>query len=417
MNLYKTSSNFCRHLVISCLFLVLVTPMLVTAQEDLTVDEQFEKAREVAFNDGDYQQARIIAYRALDSSPNYHGIRIFIANLYAWQQQYTEARKELEYVLDRDPDNQRALLAIIDVESWSEHYNQALKWVNDGLKHHPEDEELMLAKADILHNMERYPEAKDLYQSAIEIHQSGKARQALTTLRISQMKHSISLSYRHDRFSRIFDPWNFLNLQVSRSTPYGSIIGNVQYANRFSTDGLQFNIDAYPKITDGFYAYVSGGYSTSSIFPDYRFGFSLYKSLPKAFEAEAGIRYLKFGFSKTTIYTLSVSKYLGNYLFTARTYRVPSSEGTSQSYNLMTRRYFGNGRTYLDISGGFGSASSNIQFAEDIQRLNSWSVGISGQYPVNAQITVSGSAGYDSEEFPNYERNRYSFNIAISYRF
>ncbi len=405
------------HLLLYLLSAVLFFPILVTAQENLTVDEQFKKAREIAFDKGDYQQARTVAYQALERSPNYHGIRIFIANLYAWQEQYNKARKELKYVLDKAPDNQRGLLAIINVESWSGHYKKALKWANRGLEHHPEDEELMLAKAAALHHLERYSAAKNVYQSAITIHQSSTARKALVALRVEQIKSSVSLSYRHDRFSQIFDPWNFLEVQFSRSTPIGSIIGRVQYANRFSTSGLQFNFDAYPSITDGLYAYVSGGYSGSSIYPDYRLGLSLYKSLPKAFEAEAGIRYLQFGSSKTTIYTLSLSKYLGNYLFTVRTYRVPSSEGTSQSYNLMARRYFGGARTYVDISGGFGSASSNLQFAEDIQRLDSWSVGISGQYPISTQLTIGGSVGYDSEEFPNYERKRYSFNISVSYRF
>lgn len=397
--------------------LVILQPVATFGQQNLTVDEQFKKARTVAFDDGNYQEARTIAYRALERSPDYHGIRIFVANLYAWQEQYDKARKELQYVLDKAPDNRGALLSIIDVESWDKRYESALKWSNTALEHYPKDEEFMLEKAGTLRNMERSPAAKKVYLSTIEIHQSGKARQSLKSLRIEQIKSSVSVSYRHDRFSQIFDPWNFLELQLSRGTPYGSIIGRLQYANRFSTDGLQFNLDAYPSITNGLYAYISGGYSSYSIYPDFRFGFSLYKSLPNSFEVEGGIRYLKFSSSETSIYTLSLSKYLGNYLFTARTYRVPSSAGTSQSYNIMARRYFNTARTYIGISGGFGSASTTIQFAEDIRRLNSWSAGISGQFSVSSLVTIGGSMNYDSEEFPNYDRQSYSFKVSASYRF
>jgi len=389
----------------------------LNAQDTLTVDEQYAKARKAAFENSNYDKARSIAYRALERSPDYYGIRIFIANLFAWEEQYAEARKELQYVLERDPDNRRALLTIIDVESWSGHYSKALEWSDKGLEHYPKDEEFMLAQASIQQNMENYSSAKTTYRTLLDHHGSQQAREKLQALRLQQMKYSATLSYRHDRFREIFDPWNFWEFQLSRQTPYGSLIGRLQYANRFASNGVQFNLDAYPSLFKGMYAYISGGYSQASIYPRYRFGLSLYKSLPYALELAGGLRYLDFSSSQTTIYTVSLTKYLGSYMFTARSYLVPSSEGSSQSLSLLARRYFGNARAYFSLTGGFGSASADIEFAEDIDRLDSWSIGLSGQYPLSNQFNIGGNVGFDSEEFPNFNRERLSAKIFLSYRF
>lgn len=385
---------------------------------DLTVDEQYAKAREAAFEEDNYDKARKIAYSALKKSPNYHGIRIFIARLYAWEENYTQARKELNYVLDRDPENRRALLFMIDVESWAGKKEQALEWAEKGLGYYPLDKEFMLSKAAVLQKMGKSSKAENTYLSILDRHPDSRdAQRGLESLESSQKKYSATVSYRYDHFKEIFDPWKFLEFQLSRQTGIGSVIGRVQYANRFATDGVQFNIDAYPSLFEGLYAYVSGGYSGSSIYPRYRFGLSLYKSLPAAFELEGGVRYLVFTSSETDIYTASLSKYFGNYLFTARTYFVPATTGNSQSVILLARRYFGGGETYVGLSGGFGSASSDIQFQQDIQRLNSRSINVEFQKRISDRINIGGNAGFDSEEFQNFNRDRYSAKIYFSYRF
>lgn len=386
--------------------------------DNLTVDEQYELAREAAFNEDNYDKARRLAYLALDKSPDYHGIRIFISRLYSWEGNYDEARRELQNVLERDEDNREALEAMINVESRSGNLEEALAATNRALGHYPRDEDFMLQRASVLYSFEEYSRSEQVYTSILVIHPSNReARDGLESARLMQMKHAVSLSYRHDRFDKVFDPWNFYELQLSRQTKYGSVIGRVLYANRFSINGVQFNLDAYPSIANGLYAYLSAGYSDASIFPGYRFGASLYKSLPRAFEIEGGIRYLNFTTSETYIYTASLTKYRGSYMVTGRTYFVPSSNGNSLSGNLLIRHYFGSASSYMSVSGGYGSASNDLQFAEEVNTLNSWSVSVDGQYPVNNRILISGTAGIDSEELQNYTRDRFSFKVGLSYRF
>ncbi|WP_170864383.1 YaiO family outer membrane beta-barrel protein [Fodinibius roseus] len=384
----------------------------------LSVEELYEQARNAAFEEADYDKARTYAFEALDRSPDYHGIRIFVARLYSWEGAYEKAREELRYVLQEDPGNRRALLALIDVEKWSDNLQVALQNVNEALDYHPEDEEILLQKAAVLYDMEEYGRSEDVYRDILARNPSKKARDELKSVKRKQMKYRVSISYRYDYFTDTFDPWEFGEFALSRQTPVGPVIGRVQYARRFGSNGAQFNIDAYPSIANGLYAYVSGGYSESSIYPRYRFGFSLYKALPASFELSAGMRYLDFSTSQTDIYTASLAKYEGSYLVTLRSNYVPSQGGNSKSINLLMRRYFGSATAYISVTGGYGSAPTEIQFSQDIQTLDSWSVGIDGQYPLLEHILVGGRARYDMSDLPSLTtRKRFSFKGSVSYRF
>ncbi|WP_445665387.1 YaiO family outer membrane beta-barrel protein [Fodinibius sp. AD559] len=413
-----------KKIITICIGFLLIGSATVLAQEmeDFTVGELYKKARTVAFDDGDYEKARKYAYEALDRSPDYHGIRIFVARLYSWEGNYEKAVEELSDVLDKDPQNRRALMALVDTQKWSGEMDEALKTANRGLEYYPSDTEFMLTKGSVLYGMENYEEAEQTYKRILADDSGNrKAREELKDVQLHQMKYRATVSYRYDRFRTRFDPWQFTQFGLTRQTPIGSIIGRVEYARRFGSDGVQFNIDAYPSIAPGLYAYVNAGYSQSSIYPDYRFGFSLYKSLPSGFELEAGMRYLDFETSQTDIYTVSLTKYLGSYLFTAQTYLVPSSGHTSKSLNLVTRRYFGTAESYLSLNAGYGSSPIEIEISPNtvsIKALDSWSVSIDGQYPLSEVWFIGGNVGFDSSEYPNnFTRERFSAKVNISYRF
>ena len=402
----------------AALLLVALVLLGASPAQGQSVDSLFAKARSVAFEDGDYEEARAIAYEALDRSPNYHGIRVFAARTLAWEGQREKARDELRYVLERDPDHYEGLKAMIDVQTWSDRPNKALQYANQALEHHPDDPYFMRKRAAALRWLDRPDAALAQLNAVLATKPSDKeAQRALRDLKQEQMRHTVSVTYRRDAFRGSRLPWSFGTITLGRSTSIGSVIGRVRYANRFSTGGLQYSIDAYPSIMSGLYAYVNAGVSASSIFPDYRFGLSLYKSLPRSFSAELGTRYLNFGGGGTFVNVASLSKYYGNYLFKVATYVTPSSSGTSVSAGGEVRRYFGGAQTYASVSGSVGSSASDPMFEEDLQRQSSWGVSASGQLPLNYRTLVSGSAGYDVEELRTRTIRRFSFSLSLTYEF
>ena len=81
--------------------------------------------------------------------------------------------------------------------------------------------------------------------------------------------------------------------------------------------------------------------SAPSLYPQYRVAFDLYQSLGRGFEASGGARYLDFS-AITQIYVGTLTKYVGNWMWTGKVYYVPG-EGDlhSNTYVGGFRRYFG----------------------------------------------------------------------------
>ncbi|MDX1544998.1 MAG: YaiO family outer membrane beta-barrel protein, partial [Christiangramia sp.] len=254
-----------------------------------------------------------------------------------------------------------ATLAYGNLEYWNDNSEKALVIVSNGLEKHQNSEDLLLLKAKILKDLKRYAEASTTLNQLLKVNPKlTEARSLGESIKNVSSKNEIGVDYQYVYFDKRFDdPWHLASVDYSRSTKIGSIIGRFNYANRFSSNGTQVVIDAYPSISDTFYAYLSGGISSSgSIFPDYRAGASLFANLPSAFEGELGFRMLSFD-DETWIYTASLGKYISNFWLNARTYLTPDNENVSQSYTLNVRYYLGGEDDYLSLGIGTGISPDN----------------------------------------------------------
>ena len=160
------------------------------------------------------------------------------------------------------------------------------------------------------------------------------------------ISYSVDIYDKNDR-----DPMHYTTVQYSRQTKYGSFNAKLDYSNRFKTDNYLYELDLYPRIKEGMYAYLSAGFSNSPLNPSFRYGAELYTSLPKSFEASLGIRGIKFS-STTIIYTGSIGWYTGNSYWVFRPYVTPGSPGTSMSGNLEYRKYRADADNYFSIAIG-----------------------------------------------------------------
>ena len=123
---------------------------------------------------------------------------------------------------------------------------------------------------------------------------------------LSKDSLSISANAAYTTFSGTTDPWTEGSASVGGRVGFGSVIARVNYARRFNTDGVQMEVDAYPRFGDGRYLYLNAGYSGASVFPKSRYGAEAYTSLPHAWEASVGVRSLHFGGTPVTLLTGSV---------------------------------------------------------------------------------------------------------------
>lgn len=413
------------------LFFLIVSPALLFAQHDdqmLGVDELFTIARQRAFS-GQRAEARVLLRRILERSPDYVDVRVLLGRTYAWDGSYDSARIELRKALKSNPSSLDAYEALIDNEVWSDHSETALGIADEALRMRPNSDGLFVKKAVALRNLGRDYEALTILARAEDINPSNSEISDLREqIRSKSMYYSVSLNYTGDRFSDIYDPMHLGYLQLSRRTSIGSVFARVNYGNRFRKNGIQEEVDFYPRIKSGIYGYLNYGYSQSDIFPRHRGGGELYGRLPSSMEGSLGFRYLYFGpGSSVTIYTGSLSLYLGNYYFSFRPYITPNGSSFSRSAGLLVRRYFSDADSYVYARGSIGYTPDerDVQLStgvggKETYFLKSQNVGIGCQYSLSSHYVFSATLDETHQELSFSPGNfvyDYSYSVGMKFVF
>lgn len=327
-------------------------------------DTSFETARKLAFNEH-RKQAQDTLLSILTKYPDYHDIRSFLATTYSWDGDYKRARKEFLYVIEKDSKNKSNWVAAINNELWADAPFTALKMTATALAILPDEPEIMYQKASALENTNNPFEALKIVDSILAKNPNDqKALDFKNTLNQKLRNYSIGIKSTVDLYSDVFDPMQYHTLTLSHLTKYGSVIAKLNLNRRFNEYGTQFEVDLYPKIAKGLYAYLNFGLSNNAIFPDVRYGGELYQSLPHSFEASLGFRTLKYS-TTTTIYTGSIGWYTGNDYWSIRPYFTPGDGGTSTSGALTYRKYRSNADNYLSLGLSMGFSPEINQFYFD----------------------------------------------------
>lgn len=236
----------------------------------------------------------------------------------------------------------------------------------------------------------------------------------------SAVEWRAGLEYGHVRFTggaAPLDPWHAATAEVSRKDPGVTLIARANWARRFGEEGVQVEMDAYPKIAPGTYAYLNAGYSAAEIFPVARIGVEFYTSPGAGTEASLGMRHLEFESARATIFTGSVGAYRGNYYFSARPFVIPREDGTSVSGTVLARRYFSSAESYATLVLGAGSAPVEAPLQFELQRANTYRAGFYGKTPIGQSLGIRWSAGYEHESLSETEdRDRLSFSLGLETR-
>jgi YaiO family outer membrane protein len=413
-------------LSLSLFFCCAISALQAIGQDTSNSDGLLQAARKAAFDRSDYPAAKSYLYRALEKSPDYADIRIFLGRIHSWTKEYDSARYYFNTVLAKDPGYEDAAAALSDVEYWSGQSEKSLAVSEQGLKYHPASQNLLIKKARALNDLRRYKEAETAIEAALLINRNNtEARTLASRIKDLSAKNKMGVSYDYVYFDKQFaDAWHLASFEYTRITGIGSVTGRINYANRFKENGVQYEMDAYPHISKTFYAYVNAGYSDKiGVFPNWRGGFSLYANLPKSYEAELGFRYLKFTSDPTWIYTAYLGKYYKSWLFGLRTYLTPSTftNTVSASYNASARYYFGSADDVIGFNAGYGISPddrlNSIQLDSKI-RLVSYKAGLSFKKKIGKFSVISADGNWFNQEYlPNTKGNQYQLSIGWLQRF
>lgn len=235
----------------------------------------------------------------------------------------------------------------------------------------------------------------------------------------SQMsaQYTANFNYTHDSFSEDLEPWEQLSVSCGYNSKFGKIIARSNTARRFGESGQQFEVDSYPHLGEGRYAYLNLGQSHSSIFPNYRFGAELFQSMGQGFEVSGGFRKLWFAESDPTIWTGSVAKYYGPYYFAIRPFYVPKAIGDSWSGFIEIRRYLDD-TTFLDLKAGVGESSDQRASTLEVFDLKSRWISTGVNWQIHNTTAITGSFSIENmEPRPQAERQQRTISLGLEQKF
>ncbi len=384
-------------------------------------DISFKTARDLAFNDN-RKQAQDTLLHILTKYPDYHDVREFLASTYAWDGDYKKARTEFQKILGKDTHRKTTWIAAIKNEMWADFPFLALKLCKKALKKFPNDTEILdLQKSAQESTMIPTATAGGVQTVSSKIPNDSITKESDSALRKTVRNNTIGVTSEINIYSDVFDPMFYNAVKYARQTRYGSIIGRVNIDRRLGEYGTQYEVDLYPKIAKGMYAYLNFGVSGSSLFPDYRYGAEIFKSLPRSFEVSLGLRGLQYD-TTTMIYTGSVTWYNGNNYWSFRPYFTPGDNGLSSSGTLTYRKYRSDADNYFGINVGAGISpelNQNYFFTNDdrIVNLQSQKLNVSYYFSTNNKQNAWGAQlGIIHQEIPFDQGNYFWIStLALSW--
>lgn len=292
-------------------------------------DKAFLEARTLAFATN-YQDARIFLGVLLTNYPEYTDARILLAKTYSWEGQHDMARGYFDQLISAETRNREVWLAAIQNEVFAKNETVAFSKVNEALSHFPGDSEFIALKGRINEQIAAKSEAMHSEERAL------RRRQQETRIYSNNLGAFSEVRI----FDQAFDAQYSLGLEYVRQGGYGRIIPRITFANRFNQDGIQYEVEAYPKFSRTSYAYLNYGFSDSPIFPNHRAGAEFYTMVSKSLEVSGGARYLDFRESLATTVTASLGLYKGNYYVSVRPLITPRSDNPTAYYgSVLVRKY------------------------------------------------------------------------------
>jgi YaiO family outer membrane protein len=384
------------------------------AAEAAGADEMFAEARRLAFEEHDRAGARELCADVLERSPDYADVRVFLGRLWLWDGDHAAARAELAPLLAARPELADARIALIDVELADGRPDTALGLAEEGLAREPGSAELERRRSRALLALGRRQEALAAAEAAVRADPGSRAaRRHYVGLLDEMLPNKFSADYEYESYDEDLGNWHLLSASYRREMGFGSLIGRVNYADRLDDSGAQFEVDSYPDIGRNGYGYLNFGYSSSDLFPQYRYGAEYFHAFPRGFEGSLGMRYLDYDTSNVTIYTGTVAKYVGAYWIAWRPNWVEKDSGSSFSNGLAVRRFFGSRYEYAEfsVSGGVENEDNLITSATD--RLNDFSGRVEMRKRIAPELVLKGAVGYRDQEFSFGSRSSYVFIVGL----
>jgi len=206
------------------------------------------------------------------------------------------------------------------------------------------------------------------------------------------------------------------NTSIFGKVNYGltskSLDGNLLEPN---TNGFQYELDYYQRLTKSTTSWWNYAYSNSTIFPDHRFMMRVWQKLPAKFLVSGGMSYYNFNDNHTHFVNFGLEKYVGLYWFEYKIFVPLYQPYVATSHFLSARRFF-NDINYLQLTVGYGPSDDDPWDADNYKLLNAYRAGLLYVTNINDRFRIRAGVNYMYENYNESDwRNRYSIAVGLTF--
>lgn len=361
-------------------------------------------------------------------APDYLDFYLLTGRIHQLTKQNDSARSYFNFVIDKNPVYEDAFLYLINLNLEEEKYLEAEALANKAIAIHPQKKYFKLKKWNVL---QLKNDEKEEYQFLKNIEpdfpNDEEIKQRIFFLDSKINSDRIGVNYSYTTFSRDnYGPWHLGSAQYIRERSWGSLIGRVNYADRFAFDesianGLQYEAESYIFTGKMSYSYVGVAYSDDVVFPKLRLGYSYFQNFKKGWEADLGFRFTKAEDREFKTGVIGIGKYIGSYWINLRTFIQNEKSDFYPAFTLTTRYYFDTRFDYLTLIAGYGtSPDERTTLGQFDQRVALDSYRISGGYYklFNEHYLTGIQASFNNQEYtPGLKQNELELSLMFQYKF
>lgn len=387
------------------------------------VDSLYE-AGKVAAKAGNYDTAKEKLEDFLRVRSGDYDATVLLARVYYWQGKPLKALEIVESILNQASNDSETQLFLLDLLLATKQEERLLAYFMTLPSAMQKKPAFQFCRIKAWYQLERHEEALTALQSyLVSFPENQQARQLEQQLIRLLAKQAILLDLDFSSFNVPLDNWYSLAIGYENRLKQGPLQFRLHSAQRFQQTAFQLESDFYPTLNNKTTAYFGLGISNNTLFPGFRLGAELYRSLPSAWEVSAGLRYLSFRNNPLTTYTFSTTKYIGSYYINLRPFIIPFQGSVYLTSSLSARRYFKDVRHYLGLAVAVGNSPDmdfrlndpNIEALNpDLYLLDAFSLRLDYQKPFGNRFVAKPFLEYRNEEFQagNY-RSRSSLGISL----
>jgi len=405
---------------------IIVVFLIVTSSffaQKINVDSLYYEARDL-YKTKAYEDALVKTNQALIIAPNYIDIRILQIRIEQQTKRVEKASYDIGYLLNN---NDTVLVKPLAIKHFYNFKNKErlARYIELTNTFFEDNIDYKLAKTELLLLVDERKLAKEELSIIMKFPRNDKQNYTFHVLLKKLSKNQIGINHEILSFLKKYPTqktWNTTNIEYLHYFGLSAATVRFTYSDRAIKEGLLYEIESYPVLSKKWYGYVNFSVSSKSdFFQNYGSKISLYHTLNKGVEIEAGFRYLNFDEDSFFTSIGGLSLYKGNYYINLRAFIGPKfKDEFIQNYQLNTRYYLKNAEDYVFIKLGTGIApdqSSQVSSITSYSNYNSYytNLGIHkwiGNY--NLQVAL----GYLYEELPNNKTgNQINTTVGCRYRF